>query len=151
MALSSKKNNRKCIVCSKEYQYCNHCQDGEIKPAWYAIFHDQNCHDVYDAVANIYPVKGKDAAKKALAKCDLKNKKNFHPNIIKTINEIYDIKDEIKEKAKKVESVNDVVKDETNVKVEQKSVAEAVVEQKEVKETTTASAKKILPKNRIKK
>ena len=148
MALTSKKNNRKCIVCGTQYYHCGHC-DEPIRPSWYNIFHDQNCHDIYDAVANIYPVKGKDAAKKALAKCDLKNKKNFHPNIIKTINEIYDIKDEKKEK--KVESVNDVVKNETNVKVEQESITEAVVETKDVKETTTTSAKKIIPKNRIKK
>ena len=151
MAMTSKKNNRKCIVCGQNYTYCNHCDSDKLKPTWFAIFHDQNCHDIYDAVANILPLKGKEAAKEALDKLDLSNKKNFHPNIIKTINEIYDIKDEIKEKSKKVESVNDVVKDETNVKVEQESVAESVVEQKEVKETTTASAKEILPKKRIKK
>ena len=149
--MTNKKNNRICIVCSKHYSYCNTCSKDGNKAAWYAIFHDQNCHDIYDAVANILPLKGKEAAKEALDKLDLSNKKNFHPNIIKTINEIYDIKDEIKEKEKRVESVNDVVKNETNVKVEQESITETVVETKDVKETTTTSAKKIVPKNRIKK
>lgn len=122
MALSSKKNNRRCIVCSKEYQFCSHCQDGEIKPSWYNIFHDQNCHDIYDAVANIYPVQGKEAAKISLDKCDLSNKINFHPNIVKAINEIYgiDIKDENKENKVEEENKTEEVKvEETNEKVEE--------------------------------
>lgn len=95
MALTNKKNNRTCIVCGTQYYFCNHCQNGDIKPAWYNIFHDGNCHDIYNAIANILPQQGKEAAKQALDKCDLSNKKNFHPNIIKSINEIYDIVDVI--------------------------------------------------------
>lgn len=163
MALSSKKNNRRCIVCSKEYQFCSHCQDGEIKPSWYNIFHDQNCHDIYDAVANIYPVQGKEAAKISLDKCDLSNKDNFHPNIIKAINEIYDIdiKDENKEnkveenktEEVKVEETNENVEENketttsstTDVKVEEAEKAESV----KTEETKNTSAKaKIVNKNK---
>lgn len=92
MALTNKKNNRLCIVCNCSYYHCGHC-DEPIKPSWYNIFHDQNCHDIYDAVANIYPEKGKAVAKEALDKLDLSNKENFHQNIVKLINEIYDIND----------------------------------------------------------
>ena len=121
MALTSKKNNRTCIVCGTQYYHCNHC-DEPIKPSWYTIFHDQNCHDIYDAVANIYPQKGKEAAKEVLDKLDLSNKENFHSNIVKTINEIYDIKDKNKVEENKIEEI----------KVEEK-----VEETKEI--TTTAS------------
>lgn len=86
----SKKNNRTCIVCGEKYNYCYNCENAN-KPSWYTIFHDENCHDIYGAVANILPQQGKEAAKEALDKCDLSNKGNFHPNIIKSINEIYDI------------------------------------------------------------
>lgn len=106
MALTSKKNNRKCIVCNSNYYYCSTCNES-IKPSWYNIFHDQNCHDIYDAVANIYPEQGKQAAKEALDKLDLSNKENFHPNIRKLINEIYDITDKI-ENVEVVESVENV-------------------------------------------
>ena len=122
MALKSKKNNRKCIVCGASYYHCGHC-DEPIKPSWYTIFHDQNCHDIYDAVANIYPVQGKEAAKQALDKLDLSNKENFHPNIIKLINEIYDIVEE------------SVVQDDVEIKIEDKeNETNKVNEVKEVNE-----------------
>ena len=129
MALTSKKNNRKCIVCGREYYFCHTCQDGAIKPSWYLIFHDQNCHDIYDAVANILPQQGKEAAKEALDKLDLSNKENFHPNIIKSINEIYDIveevvtQDEIKE-----------VKETTENNEKAKEVVESIETVEEVKD-----------------
>ena len=57
MTMTSKKNNRKCIVCGEKYYFCPTCQDGAVRASWYAIFHDQNCHDIYDAVYNILPQK----------------------------------------------------------------------------------------------
>ena len=128
MALSNKKDNRICIVCGKKYTYCNHCGSDLNKPSWYTIFHDQNCHDIYDAVANILPLKGKEAAKEALDKLDLSNKDNFHSNIVKAINEIYDIKDENKVEENKIE--------ETKV---DEIVEENVEETKEVATTSTVS------------
>ena len=126
------RNNRKCIVCGQEYYFCPSCLDGREKPAWYAIFHDENCHDIYNAVATVLPEQGKEAAKKILDKCDLSNKKNFHHYILKTVNEIYgENKEETvvkteeikKEENKIVTEQKDKVKD---VKVEQ--VASAVVD-----------------------
>lgn len=149
MTMTSKKNNRKCIVCGEKYYFCPTCQDGAVRASWYAIFHDQNCHDIYDAVYNILPLQGKGAAKNVLDKCDLSNKKNFHPNIIKVINEIYDIKDE---KAETVENVEEIkgteeVKEDVVESIEKETVVENAV--KEVKEevnkvdtATTASVVK---------
>lgn len=141
MALTSKKNNRKCIVCGHEYYFCNTCQDGAIKPAWYLIFHDQNCHDIYDAVANILPLKGKEAAKKALDKLDLSDKENFHQNIIKSINEIYDIVDEVVtqdnvDETKETKEVNEEVK-ETVENIETAKEVKDEIKSEEVKEDNT--------------
>lgn len=139
MALTNKKNNRKCIVCNCDYYFCNHCQDGEIKPSWYNIFHNQNCHDIYDAVANILPVKGKEAAKVSLDKCDLSNKENFHPNIIKLINNIYDIVDE--DTNNKEENVEVIENNKNNEDVDVASNnAEIEDEVKEEKTVSTTSA-----------
>lgn len=118
----SLRNNRKCIVCGTSYRYCSSCLESITKPAWYAIFHDQNCHDIYNAVTAVYSEQGKDEAKKILDTCNLAGKEHFHPNIIRLINEIYDIKEEAKEA---------VEPEKTEVKVEPKGE-----EQKEVKEET---------------
>lgn len=156
----AKKNNRKCIVCGQEYYYCSHnCIDSIDKPSWYAIFHDENCHDIYGAVANILPQEGKKAAKEALDKCDLSNKENFHPNIIKSINEIYDIVDEIKKEnneevknkeIKVVASSTDFKKEteEENKKEEKKIETEAEIKSEE---SDNATAKKVQGRTRNKK
>ena len=126
MALTSKKNNRSCIVCGRSYYFCNHCQDGEIKPSWFNIFHNQNCHDIYDAVANIYPEQGKKAAKEELDKLDLSNKENFHPNITKLINEIYDIKN--------VENndIESTIDEKINIEIKEEEKKEQIVDKTEI-------------------
>ena len=126
MALTSKKNNRSCIVCGRSYYFCNHCQDGEIKPSWFNIFHNQNCHDIYDAVANIYPEQGKKAAKEELDKLDLSNKENFHQNITKLINEIYDIKN--------VENndIESTIDEKINIEIKEEEKKEQIVDKTEI-------------------
>lgn len=160
----AKKNNRKCIVCGREYYYCSHnCIDSINKPSWYTIFHDENCHDIYNAVANILPQEGKEAAKEALDKCDLSNKENFHPNIIKSINEIYDIveqtvvQDNVEINAEDKENKIEETKEENTVKI----VASSSDFKKEIKEESkievneeksdTATAKKVQGRTRNKK
>lgn len=135
----AKKNNRKCIVCGQEYYYCSHnCIDSINKPSWYTIFHDENCHDIYGAVANILPQQGKEAAKEALDRCDLSNKENFHPNIIKSINEIYDIveetvaQDNVEVKPEDKENKAKEVKAENTVKDTVKTVTSSTTSTKEI-------------------
>ena len=167
MALKSKKNNRKCIVCGESYYHCGHC-DEPIKPSWYTIFHDENCHDIYDAVANIYPIQGKEATKQALDKLDLSNKENFHPNIIKLINEIYDIVEEsvvhndveikIEDKENETNKVNEIkeVNEENIIKTASSTDSEKEINvETNVEETNvankTATTKKVQGKIRSKK
>ena len=139
----AKKNNRKCIVCGREYYYCSHnCIDSINKPSWYTIFHDENCHDIYGAVANILPQQGKEAAKEALDRCDLSNKENFHPNIIKSINEIYDIvgetvvQDNVEVKPEDKENKAKEVKAENTVKDTVKTVTSSTSTKEIVKEAS---------------
>ena len=153
MAMTSKKNNRKCIVCSQNYYYCsNNCADSVNKPSWYAIFHDQNCHDIYDAVYNILPLQGKGAAKNVLDKCDLSNKENFHPNIIKMINEIYDIKDEKAETVENVEKTEEAkeVKENVTESTEKETVVENVVKEEVDKVDASATTASVVKRDSIK-
>ena len=151
MTMTSKKNNRKCIVCGEKYYFCPTCQDGAVRASWYAIFHDQNCHDIYDAVYNILPLQGKGAAKNVLDKCDLSNKENFHPNIIKMINEMYDIKDEKVETVENVEETKEVKKD-VVASTEKETVVENTVKKvkKEVNKVDTATTASVVKRDSTK-
>lgn len=142
----ARKNNRKCICCGKEYFYCSgSCQDNTRKESWYAIFHDQNCHDIYDAVANILPTQGKDAAKEALDKCDLSNKENFNHNIKRLINEVYDIvEEETKdEKDNKVENNKSENKVNNKIVIEPVKVSPTIVENKDIVSETVVEPVKV--------
>ena len=48
--MSKKKNNRKCIICGKEYSYCPVCGQDMKKPSWYTIFCGDNCNEIYNIV-----------------------------------------------------------------------------------------------------
>ena len=81
-----------------------------------------------------------------LYKCNLSNKENFHPNIIKMINEMYDIKDEKVETVENVEETKEVKKD-VVASTEKETVVENTVKKvkKEVNKidaSTTASVVK---------
>lgn len=150
----SLRNNRKCIVCGTSYRYCSSCLESLSKPAWYAIFHDQNCHDIYNAVTAVYSEQGKDEAKKILDTCNLAGKEHFHPNIIRLINEIYDIKEEAKEAVEpektenvKVEKVEEQKEVKEETKVDTKVETKEEVKTEEVKEVNTSTASTDATKN----
>ena len=95
----AKIKTRKCIVCGKEYEYCNNCKAYTAFPAWMAIYHDENCKNIM-SIATEYMAGNltKEDAKSQLDNCDLTNKKNFKESVLKAVNEIYATK-----KAAKVE------------------------------------------------
>lgn len=80
---------RKCIVCGKEYEYCNRCSSHAAMPTWMALYHDDNCRSIMN-IATDYMAGNltKADAKSQLDKCDLTNKKNFKESVIKAVNEI---------------------------------------------------------------
>ena len=85
--------SRKCIVCGKEYEYCNGCKSHMAFPAWMAIYHDENCKNIMN-VATEYMAGNltKADAKAKLDCCDLTNKRNFKDSILKIVNEICTVK-----------------------------------------------------------
>ena len=86
----AKNKTRACIVCGKEYIYCNNCNDYAKYPAWMAIYHDENCKDIM-TIATEYMAGNlsKAEAKTKLDKCDLSNRKNFSNSVTKAIDEIF--------------------------------------------------------------
>ena len=80
---------RKCIVCGKEYEYCNRCSSHASMPTWMALYHDDNCRNIMN-IATEYMAGNitKADAKSQLDKCDLTNKKNFKESVAKAVNEI---------------------------------------------------------------
>ena len=42
------KVKRRCVMCAKEYEYCNSC--GAAPKLWKNIFCSENCRDIYDVL-----------------------------------------------------------------------------------------------------
>ena len=93
----AKTKARKCIVCGKEYEYCNRCSSHASMPTWMALYHDDNCRNIMN-IATEYMAGNlpKADAKSQLDKCDLTNKKNFKESVVKAINEICTTKKVVK-------------------------------------------------------
>ena len=89
----AKTKARKCIVCGKEYEYCNRCSSHASMPTWMSLYHDDNCRSIMN-IATEYMAGNitKTDAKSQLDNCDLTNKKNFKESVVKAINEIYTAK-----------------------------------------------------------
>lgn len=74
---------RKCIVCGKEYHYCKSCPKDAKKETWYALYDNENCKNISQALTDYNFNKiTKEEAKDALSKCDLSIKlKEYYRNI----------------------------------------------------------------------
>ena len=99
-----KRNNKKCIVCGTAYTFCNNCGDYSHLPRWKAIYHEENCKNIFE-VASDYLAGDitKDEALEKFDACDLANKNNFHSAIICAINDVYDIVDMNEDEVENVE------------------------------------------------
>ena len=88
---------RKCIVCGKEYEYCNRCSSHANMPTWMALYHDDNCRSIMNIATEYVAGNITNAdARSQLDKCDLTNKKNFKESVLKAVNEIYATKKTVK-------------------------------------------------------
>ena len=85
----AKTKARKCIVCGKEYEYCNRCSSHADMPTWMALYHDDNCRNIMN-IATEYMAGNltREVAKSQLDNCDLTNKKNFKESVANAVNEI---------------------------------------------------------------
>jgi len=87
-----KKNNKECITCGKIYTFCNGCSQFDHLPRWMNLYHNENCMNIFE-ISTDYAGKyiTKETAKDKYDACDLSYKDNLRPNIIKIINEAYDV------------------------------------------------------------
>ena len=93
----AKTKARKCIVCGKEYEYCNRCSSHADMPTWMALYHDDNCRNIMN-IATEYMAGNltREDAKSQLDNCDLTNKKNFKESVANAVNEICAAKKAVK-------------------------------------------------------
>ena len=78
---------RKCIVCGKEYNYCRSCPKDAKKETWYALYDNENCKDISQALTD-YNFKRitKEEVKDILSKCDLSiNLNEYYRNEINVV------------------------------------------------------------------
>ena len=83
----SKKNNRTCVCCGKEYYFCNTCADQNKEPRWKAIYCSDNCRKIFTTITDYnYKEMTKEQAIENLNACDLNgNYKTSIANAIKTL------------------------------------------------------------------
>ena len=63
---------RKCIVCGSEYNYCRSCPKDAKKETWYALYDDENCKNISQALTDYNFNKiTKEEAKDMLLNCNL--------------------------------------------------------------------------------
>lgn len=63
---------RKCIVCGNEYNYCRSCPKDAKKATWYALYDNENCKNISQALTDYnFNKVTKEEAKDILSNCDL--------------------------------------------------------------------------------
>lgn len=83
------RDERTCVICGMHYSYCPNCVDYNSQPRWRFLFHDKNCHDIYN-VLNDYgaSVITKEQARAKLKALDLTNLNSFRKDFRDQIKEI---------------------------------------------------------------
>ena len=78
---------RKCIVCGKEYSYCRSCPKDAKKETWYALYDNENCKNISQALTDYnFNRITKEEAKELLSKCNLSIKLNeYYHNALETV------------------------------------------------------------------
>lgn len=110
------KLNRVCKVCGSKYRYCPSCET-DLRPTWYAMFHDENCKNIFMILTDEFLKKITTLeAKKELKKCDLSNSDNFTESIKKHLDNVmnYKVKNKTTLPKQKEEVVVDIEENDVN-------------------------------------
>lgn len=148
-------NNRKCLICQTEYEYCPSCAEHRKLPAWRSIFDSDKCLNIYNVIVEFREnrMSAKVASKKLKALGVSDNYDNYSESTIKILNRIFAEENSVKEETKEtkieeiIETVAETSVEETPV-VEQQDVINVI--EKTVK-ADEISAMKYIPKQRRKK
>lgn len=85
----SNKLNKTCIICREKYSYCPSCSKDSDKPTWYTLFHDENCHRIYEVCTSYRDgIYDKKKAYEEITKCDLSKLEDFKESTKNQIEEI---------------------------------------------------------------
>lgn len=124
------KNNKKCIICGKEYSYCPTCASSRTMPTWMVVFDKDRCNELYKICTSVRDGKiDKMEARKRLEVLDLSDLETLHEVTKERVKEI--MKENIVSKvdidateSKDVETVqeNNIVKTEIDDVAEQNTV-----------------------------
>lgn len=156
-------NNRKCIICQKEYKYCPSCAEHKNLPAWRILFHSEQCLNIYKIIVEFREgrMQAVEAAKELKA-LGMSNYDNYSEDIKTIINKIFEennAKDE-KQNRKIVKKTQEEVQELIETLVEKETIIEEKAEveeitKEEIKEETVeadeALTMKYIPKQRRKK
>lgn len=83
----SKKNNRTCVCCGKEYHFCNTCASQINEPRWRNIYCSDNCRKVFMTITDYnYKEITEEQAIQNLKESDLNS--NFNESITNAINKL---------------------------------------------------------------
>lgn len=94
--------NATCEICGKEYVMCQTCSGIETFKPWRTVTDSMEHYKIYFTIwAYKNGMATKEQAKNELENCDLKDYKNFLPNIVSVIDEIFEAENEKKTTAKK--------------------------------------------------
>ena len=93
---------RTCVVCGKQYEYCNKCRKYENLPLWMFTFCSERCKSIYNITSNYEDKRiSIDEAKEQLNKFDLSDKDSFGDSYKKAITSIINTKNQTKKSTKK--------------------------------------------------
>lgn len=111
---------RECLLCHVTYDYCPYCEKDRNKPRWMVMLHDENCHNIFDALQQNYTHKDSDEVTIAKLKaCDLSVLEKSTEAVKNQVKEIF--AKEIKEENKQEEPVKntEVVTSKESVQIQQ--------------------------------
>ena len=122
------KVKRRCVMCAKEYEYCNSC--GTAPQLWKNIFCSENCRDIY-GVLNKYDGKliTKEEGIEKLKAFDLSVVPKFNDRFKALANELTPKKESAKKQPKK--------SDENSVQEKQESARNTSTQKKRKPRQTT--------------
>lgn len=138
----AKKNNKTCLICGKQYTYCNTCGEYRHLPIFMVTFCGQNCLDVYNILSGYEGGEiDKNTAKNELESLDTSRHMYYSGSFKKSFNKIMDIVDE--------DAKESVVEEESTLKSESEEgdVSNISVDSEIAKDLAKETASKVVENN----
>lgn len=118
----SKRNDRTCCVCYKNYQFCPVCRpEDREKPTFYFAYCSENCRNIYTVTSAYEDGKiSADAAKEELDKLDLSRIENFGESYKNTIAKINENTTDVEPVEQVIDEIGEIINDTKNEEISKK-------------------------------